>query len=269
MTWTKIDGRGLDLPGLKEHIKGLKFTDWRPSGMALHNTGAPSIAQWVAESGPQRMVNLTRYYQVEQKWSAGPHAFVDDDKETPWWMFTPLNKRGVHSPSFNGTRLGIEMVGNYTGARGGDVITSGRGRVIYRNTVALFALIHAKMGWDPDSIKLHKEDPATTHDCPGSNIKKPDFIAAVKDYMGSGGEHTTKDEVASPPAKVRVGKVRTPGDTLNLRATASGSGKVLDELQHGVPLEVLGSAKNASTTWLNVRAAGKTGWVSSQFVTLT
>jgi hypothetical protein len=40
-------------------------------------------------------------------------------------------------------------------------------------------------------MKLHKEDPLTTHACPGKKVSKPRFIQAVKDLLVQrhGGEH--------------------------------------------------------------------------------
>jgi hypothetical protein len=42
------------------------------------------------------------------------------------------------------------------------------------------ATLCAVIGLDPATIKLHKEDPATTHDCPGKNVKKAEVIAEVQ-----------------------------------------------------------------------------------------
>jgi len=49
--------------------------------------------------------------------------------------------------------------------------------------VAAMTTLSAVLGLDPDTIRLHKEDPLTTHVCPGKNVKKPAVIQAVKDLL--------------------------------------------------------------------------------------
>lgn len=261
MAWKGIDGRGMTIPQFEAYIKGLKW-NWRPSGMVLHNTAAPTLAQWSAANALQRIKNLEHYYKNQRGWSSGPHAFVDDNLI---WVFTPFNTSGTHSPSFNGTRLGIEMVGDFS--REDD--DSGRGLKVKMNTVALFAIVHAALGLDPDTIKLHKEDPRTTHDCPGKDIEKAEFIQLVKEYMGEGGDHDL-DELPitrqPPDPIIYKGVVNTDG--LNLREGSSASSKVLMSLNKGVRLDISGEAMNGNTKWLRVKAPALSvsGWVAARYV---
>jgi len=62
---------------------------------------------------------------------------------------------------------------------------------VQKNAVAAVATLSAMLGIDPDTMKLHKEDPLTTHACPGKNVSKARFVQAVKDLMTDrhGGEH--------------------------------------------------------------------------------
>jgi hypothetical protein len=184
MRWQPIIGRGMTVDRMQNYIDGLQFLKWKPSFMVLHNTGAPTLAQWHKVSGETRMQNLQDYFRG-RGWSAGPHAFVADDLI---WPFTPFTVPGVHSPSWNGTSLGVEMVADFATENP----NAGAGLKVKQNTVALFAMLHAKLGINPDTIKLHKDDPLTTHDCPGHlmAIQKDAFIAAVHQYMGSEGEHS-------------------------------------------------------------------------------
>ena len=257
MAWTPIVGKQMSIPEFQKYVNGLRFDNWRPSFVVLHNTGAPSLAGWMGYPVNKRIENLVDYYK-RLGWSAGPHAFIDDKKIIP---FTPLNVRGVHSPSWNGTALGIECVGDY--AR--EAFDSGPGAKVRDNAVAALAIIHAKLGLDPETIKLHKEDRRTTHDCPGKNVKKADIIRRVQEYMGHAGEHVTEDEEVIILPQPRVGTTNTSG--LNLRASPSASSKVISVLDKGIRLAVLGEAMNGDTKWLHVKA-GKEGWTAARFVTV-
>jgi hypothetical protein len=98
-----------------------------------------------------------------------------------------LTVSGTHSPSWNKIALGVEMLGDYDK----DEFDSGRGLKVHQNAVAAFATLSAVLGIDPDKIRLHKEDPLTTHACPGKKVNKNKFIQEVKDLMAKrhAGEH--------------------------------------------------------------------------------
>ena len=124
------------------------------------------------------------FFRDTQKWKAGPHLFIDDAQI---WVFTPLTVSGTHSPSFNKIALGIEMVGDYEK----EAFDSGRGLKVRQNTVAAIATLSAILGLDPNTMKIHREDPATTHACPGKNVRKLEVIQEVHDLLATrhGGEH--------------------------------------------------------------------------------
>lgn len=265
----KIDGRPMTVDGFRSHVEGLSFSAWKPSGIAVHNTANPSLyplkghGSWHGSSvtPAQRVKNLAAYYSG-LGWPAGPHLFVDDQFI---WLFTPLTQKGVHSPSWNGTKIGIEMVGDY------DIesFNEGPGAKVRDNTVAALAILHAKLGIDPQTIKLHKEDPATTHACPGKNVGKADLIRRVVEYMGEGGEHDAPaDAGATPvpaPAVERVGVVLV--DDLSLRELASAASAKKGSLPKETVVTVLSEAMNGTTQWLRVRTpSGYLGWVSGRYV---
>lgn len=241
---------------------------WRPSGMVLHNTGSPTLHQWWNSVPPeQRMANLISYYRDQMGWSAGPHAFVDG---VSIWILTDFNVSGVHSPSYNASRLGIEMVGDY--ATESD--ETGMGAEVMRLTVALFGTCHAFYGWEPsnNSIKLHKEDTATTHDCPGKNVVKAEFVDDVTNYMSDGGDHELEPE---PPPEPRNGIVAglVEGDTLNIRASASSSAAIIGKAQNGDEVVIVDDAWNGSTKWLRIESDDDGGivmfgWVSAAYVAI-
>ena len=61
------------------------------------------------------------------------------------------------------------------------------------NATSALAALHALAGIDPETLRLHKEDPLTTHkSCPGTNIVKNDLITVVSAALADQfpGEHT-------------------------------------------------------------------------------
>jgi hypothetical protein len=179
--WKGIVGKGFKPQEFEGYVGTLLFSAWRPQFVVLHNTAAPTLAHWHSIPGEQRMRNLSDFYQNVQKWSAGPHLFVADDLI---WAFTPLTVPGVHSPSWNSIAWGVEMVGDYNAEPFGDAVRD--------NVVSALTTLHAALGLDPASLKLHKEDPKTTHDCPGRNVSKADIILRVQDGLAARaqGEHS-------------------------------------------------------------------------------
>jgi hypothetical protein len=118
------------------------------------------------------MDGFVHYYRAEMNWSAGPHLFCDDHQI---WVFTPLTTPGVHSPSWNKLAIGVEMLGDYDT----DVFTSGRGLSVRQNAQSAIATLCRVFHWPADIIRLHREDPLTTHHCPGNNVVKADVIQEV------------------------------------------------------------------------------------------
>lgn len=252
----------------KTYLHGLNYSNWRPSGIVQHNTASPTLEQWwhSGTSPEQRMKNLKNYYQNEMGWSAGPHAFVDG---VSYWIMTDFNVSGVHSPSWNATRLGIEMVGDYDT----ESDESGIGKQVMDMTIALFGECCAFFGWEPnnDKIKQHKEDPATDHDCPGSNVVKSEFLTDVTNYMGEGGDHPI-----NPPQPTEIaGEVYgiAAGDHLNIRASASSSAPVIGQAENGDLVTVVAESYNGSTRWFRIRVGEAKGsgvavfgWASAAYI---
>lgn len=150
----------------------VKRQDW-VRRIVLHNTYRPSLAQRTAGVlRPEHIDSLHSYYQNTKKWSGGPHLFVDAEGI---WVFNPLDRKGVHSPSYNSSSWGVEMLGDYSV----ESFTSGLGADVAENSRRAVAALARMQGW-PDlregRLLLHKEDPATDHDCPGKNVDKSTFV---------------------------------------------------------------------------------------------
>lgn len=263
--WRGIVGQTVRIDEFKTYIANLPFTPpqhWRPSGGTLHNTATPNMAR-----GEQFTINHWRDMWVDffrsKGWPSGPHAFIFNTGEI--LLFTAFNVPGTHSPSWNGTKFGIEMVADFDK----EDDDTGKGLVLKKTAAAVFATLYQRLGLDPEGIKMHYEDKATTHACPGKHIDKEEFIDMVQAYMGHAGEHpSVPPTIPIPPVPNRVGIVNTPD--LNLRIGSSASQRILVALPKGERLDVLGEAKNGRTVWLRVRVPRlKTeGWVSGQYVDL-
>ena len=182
--WQKIIGQSFSPATFADYCNTIHWTTWRPSFIVLHNTAVPTLAQRPNGLSHQNILDLEVYYRDNQHWSAGPHLFVDDRQI---WVFTPLTVHGVHSPSWNNVALGIEMLGDYAK----EDFNSGRGLAVQQNAISAIATLTSVLGLDPNSMKLHKEDPLTTHICPGANVNKASVIAAVIDQLATlhPGEH--------------------------------------------------------------------------------
>ena len=172
-TWKGIIGKSFSPAQFNDYVHTLQWTTWRPSFVVLHNTGSPNLTQRPDGLTAQHIKNLESFYKDQQKWSAGPHLFIDDKQI---WVFTPLTTSGVHSPSWNSVAFGIEMLGDYAV----DAFSTGRGLKVRKNTVAAIAALSAALGLNPDNMKLHKEDHLTTHLCPGKNVVKQEVINEAK-----------------------------------------------------------------------------------------
>jgi hypothetical protein len=183
--WKGIVGKNFTPDEFDSYCHTLQWNAWRPSFIVLHNTAVPSLAQRPEGLTEQHMRALEGYYRDTQKWKAGPHLFVDDKQI---WVFTPLTVSGTHSPSWNKVSLGVEMLGDYET----EAFDSGRGLQVRGNTVAALATLSAVLGIDSQTMRIHREDPLTTHPCPGKNVRKLEVIQELQDLMSMrhAGEHT-------------------------------------------------------------------------------
>jgi hypothetical protein len=185
--WKGIVGTSFTPEEFDGYCHQLQWTAWRPSFIVVHNTASPSLAQRTKGLTKQHIKNLEVFYRDQQKWKGGPHLFVDD---LQIWAFTPLTVSGTHSPSWNKTAIGVEMLGDYEK----EPFDSGRGLAVRNNTVAALATLCGILGLDPETMRIHREDPLTTHACPGKNVRKLELIQAVKDLLVErhAGEHPLK-----------------------------------------------------------------------------
>lgn len=262
----QIDGRQMTIAECQAHIDQIELRPWRASAICIHNTGAPDLKSWLGYPVDKRLQNIKAYYEgPPNNWHSGPHFFVDPIHIIP---FTPMNQKGTHSPSFNGTHIGIECVGNYDK----DDDDVGPGLDMKRNMIALVGMLCERIGINPAKLAMHKDDPSTTHDCPGKDLyeDRQKIIQAVLEWMGHGGEHQPVLKIdGSPPPVVIVRHGVTNTSDLNLREISSIGGRSLGKLPKGTALKIIGQTKNGETLWLQVvTPAGFKGWVAARFVNI-
>lgn len=290
MAWPAVK-RAFKQEEFGAYVAGLSWPRWRPSGITLHNTAAPSLKQWQATAaadvkagrtpGTSRINSLESYFKNQQHWPGAPHLFIDDDHI---WVFNPLTAPGTHSPSWNTRHIGIECVGDFS-VEDDD---SGPGLKVKRNAIYAMAVLCTELGipavnpYDPNNIGrsilepgifLHKQDPKTTHDCPGKDMAQDigQIIADVAALM-AGGEHDPHAVAvaigAAPAAPVpseRRGVVLADG--LNLRRGAGVTNEAFGSLPKGTQVSVLEEARNGTTAWLKIRTPmGYVGWVAGRYV---
>ena len=193
--WDNFEGLARTREQTLARINALQWTDWRPQGITLHNTAAPTLEQW-AETGPRhdaRIRNLQSFYENDKGWHAGPHWFVSRN----WinWFSDPL-RPGVHSRCFNATRFGIEMVGDYDQ----EEFNAGDGALVRDNAIFLIAALNLKFDFDPDDLKFHVECKKDNHDCPGRKVVKAEVISRVRAMMAALKSEPVMSARASVPA---------------------------------------------------------------------
>lgn len=183
MPWTEIVGQRFSSDEFEAYVRAQVFGAFDPKFVVVHNTASPTIKQRPHGFTAQHMKNLVSYYRDTQKWSAGPHVFVD---QNGIWVFTPLTAPGVHSPSWNRVSLGIETLGDYRTEPFEDPIK--------QHLLACLTVLHDALGLDPALLKFHYEDELTDHDCPGENLDKAALLAELATRL------TARAAGPSPPS---------------------------------------------------------------------
>lgn len=175
--------KGMSAQEFKTYVDGdvtARMGAWRPRGVVLHNTAAPTLAQFYKNkdkplSGEQRVKNMWVSYE-RAGWAGGPHLVVTDREIL---LGNPLWLRGTHSPSWNATFWGLEMAGDFD--------KEALPPALRDNAVQAMAALYAMLGHEPDNntFHFHKEDPRTTHKgCPGKNAGvKANWIEWIQEAM--------------------------------------------------------------------------------------
>lgn len=167
-------GKRWSVTAFPSYLQGLTPPVWAKS-VTIHHCWAPSLAQRPSGFTDQHLRSLQGFYQKTKGWSAGPHAFTDEDEIHG---MTPFTSRGVHAVSFNRNSIGIEMLGNYDS----EDPTTGRGLAVCETTAAA---TRALLSWlrlpvTESTVLFHRDDPKTNKSCPGTKVDKKWFLDLVK-----------------------------------------------------------------------------------------
>ena len=168
----------------KTLVDGLTWDKgWTPLFPTLHNTGVPSLVQYMAYGADPKErwgQNLNLYYQ-NKGWHSGVHLVACPDYI---WNLCDLTADGVSVSCWNHITIGIEMIGNYE--VGGDDFLTGYGAKVRDNAVWTLAVLANKFKWNLSDyvrgltgLHFHRECPQDGHPCPGSLVDKGDILRRV------------------------------------------------------------------------------------------
>ena len=151
---------------------------WAPTGITMHHTAWPDLSIRPDGFTTQHMENIRSGYINDNGWNRGPHIFTD---QNGIWVFNPLSLRGIHAVSFNHTRYGIEMLGNFDGSDFDDP----RGQASLRNGQIAAAILMKHAGISTGKLNFHRHDPETNKTCPGRKVDFATFEEGVLAIEGS------------------------------------------------------------------------------------
>jgi hypothetical protein len=176
--WKGIVGETFSAKDFDAYCHTLQWTAWRPSFIALHNTASPSLAQRPNGLTKQHIKNLEAFYRDKQRLEGRPASLRRRSPDL-----------GVHATDRVRRALALVEQDRARHRNAGDFETeafdSGRGLKVRKNAVAAMATLCAILGLDPNGMRLHREDPATTHACPGKNVRKLEVIQEVIELMAT------------------------------------------------------------------------------------
>lgn len=191
-------------------VDGLAWNKgWRPKFPTLHNTGVPSLSQWLSYGATTKErwgAGLNRYYQG-LGWHSGPHLVCCPDYI---WVLCDLEADGVSVSCWNRITFGIEMVGNFE--VGGDDPTAGEGAKVIENAVWALAVLSHKLGWNIGTLvrgvgglHFHRDCLRDGHPCPGSRVSRSDILARVLAAMATLGVGSVAAPAPVSPAPPVLG----------------------------------------------------------------
>lgn len=150
-----IVNKCLQLDEFERYVEAYEFTKPVMNKLVVHHTYIPTKVQW----NGQHSINGLRSYYERKGWRAGPHLFVAEDGI---WLFSPMNKMGIHAGAGNWRSIGIEVVGNYDTKK-----WSGKTK---ENALGVIRILMKKLGLKDEQIRFHRE--FSHKSCPGWAITK-------------------------------------------------------------------------------------------------
>ena len=177
-----IVGRRFTPGELVAYVKWVQQNEpysWTPTGITVHHTGVPDLSMRPNGFNEQQMRNLRNYYHDDLGWRHGPHIFTDDHGI---WVLNPLSSRGTHAKTYNSTRYGIEMLGNFDNIA---EFRDPRGLASRNNGKIAAAVLMKYAGISTSRLNFHRHDPLTQKTCPGRHV---DFATFEEEVLKTVGE---------------------------------------------------------------------------------
>jgi hypothetical protein len=161
----------------------LSKLSWKPEGLCVHNTSAPSLSQWI-KYGPtvekQWPSNLNNFYK-SLGWHSSVHIVSCPDYI---WNLCNLLQDGVSVSCWNSIMYGLEMVGEYES----EEFNSGVGLQVKDNAMFAISTLFHKFKWKPvidETLRFHRKCIADHHNCPGKNVTDQDVLENVLKVMAT------------------------------------------------------------------------------------
>lgn len=160
-----IINRRLDLHEFRDYVATYDFGPQLPDKLVIHHTWRPTKEGW---GGSHSIEGLKRYYEGKG-WPAGPHIFVAEDGI---WLFSPMNKDGIHAAELNIRSIGIEVVGDYDQEK-----WSGKTK---ENALGVIKVLMGRLSVDKQHLFFHRD--VSNKTCPGAAITKEWLFGELDDF---------------------------------------------------------------------------------------
>lgn len=161
----EIINQRLSLQEFKNYLTDYDFGPQRPNKLVIHHTWKPTVETW---KGEMSILGLKNYYEGKG-WPAGPHLFIAEDGI---WLFSPMNKDGIHAAELNPGSIGIEVVGDYD-------IKKWEGET-KKNALGSIKALMDRLLLTDRNIFFHRDVSAKS--CPGWAITKEWLMSELRAY---------------------------------------------------------------------------------------
>ncbi len=161
----EIINRRLTVHEFEDYINNYYFGTQPANKLVIHHTWRPTKDEWQG----QISINALKRYYEEKGWSAGPHILI---AEGGIWLFSPMNKDGIHAATFNYRTIGIEIVGDYD-----NQVWEGKTK---NNALGTIKALMNKLNLKEADILFHRD--ASLKTCPGTAITKQWLFEELKSF---------------------------------------------------------------------------------------
>lgn len=161
----EIINKRLTLQEFQDYVKGYYFGSLPANKLVIHHTWRPTRESW---QGERSIAGLKSYYEGKG-WKVGPHLFIADDGI---WLFTPMQKDGIHAGSLNPRSVGIEVVGDYNTEK-----WSGQTK---NNAIGAIKILMERLGLTENDLFFHRD--VSPKSCPGWAITKEWLFKELSEF---------------------------------------------------------------------------------------